>query len=118
MSFLLMRGIVRGVLAHPARLDKKTGELRPAYNQVQLECAEPLQDGQERLSIQTLSVDDLAPYAALKGSEALVEVGAFAKGAPLTFFAKRGSPPRPVSRAAAKRSDAPSGGGPVPGTPS
>ena len=94
MSFLLMRGVVRQTLSHPARVDKATGQIRPAYSQVQLECAEPLQDGQERLSIHTLGVDEVKPYEALKGSEALVEVGVFAKGGTLTFFGKRGVPPQ------------------------
>jgi hypothetical protein len=99
-----MRGVVRNMLDNPSRVDKATGEIRPAYKQVQLEVVEPLQNGQERLDIKTLSVDDLAPYAALKGSEALVEVGVYAKGTAVAFYAKKGVKPISV-RAATARSE-------------
>jgi hypothetical protein len=111
MSFLLLQGVVRQTLSHPARVDKATGQIRPPYAQVQLECAEPLQDGQERLSIHTLTVEDVEPYEALRGSEALVEVGAFARGGTITFFGKRGVPPRRVPATGAGAAGAVRAGG-------
>lgn len=113
MSYLLMRGTVVNVLDNPERVDKKTGEVLPAYKQVQLQVVEPLQNGQERFDIKTLTVTDLAPYAALRGQEALVEVGVYAKGAPVAFYAKKGTKPHPV---VAKRPADAVGGASVRGT--
>jgi hypothetical protein len=115
MSFLLMTGLVLNTLDMPARTDRKTGEMREAYKQVQLQCQEPLQDGQERFSVQTLSVDDLAPYDALKGSWCAMDVGVYVKGAGIGFYGKRGAQPRrmapPSDAGASKPLPAARGGG-------
>lgn len=93
MSYLLMRGTVINTIDNPATVDRKTGEKRDAYRQVQLMVCEPLRDGQSRFDVKTLSVDATAPFDALKGSEALVEVGAYVRNGSLAFYAKKGSLP-------------------------
>lgn len=112
MSYLLLRGRVENVLRFSERTDRKTGELRDAYQQVQFMVTEPLRDGQSRLDIKTLSVDDVGPFEALKGSECLVEVGCYVKAGGVAFFAKKGSKPIPVrapDRAAERPAGAPAG---------
>ena len=73
------------------------GTTRGAYSQVQLLARETLQDGQERMSVQTMSTDSPDAFEVLTGREISVPVGAFPKGNVLAFFMRAGSLPTPIA---------------------
>lgn len=93
---LTLQGRVENVLRHPAKTGRD-GKSYPAYNQVQILVAEPLQDGQKRLGVQTLSVDDPHLFEAVQGREIRVAVGAYVRNGTLSFFLQRGAVPEVLS---------------------
>ena len=58
MAMLLLNGTVANVFDTPASTDKKTGELRPASTRVQIHAENILENGQKRMELVTLKVDD------------------------------------------------------------
>lgn len=90
---LRLQGTVANVLRHPEREYK--GEKRAAYAQVQLMVREPLQDGQERLGVQTLSTDAPDAFEALSGQEITVPVGAYVRSGAVAYFMARDARPQP-----------------------
>ena len=86
MSYLAMTGKLANVLTTEARVDRKTGQIIQARHQVQLEVSSPLENGDERLDLVTLTVPDRAPYEGRKGHSVSVAVGVFVSGGKLQFF--------------------------------
>lgn len=93
---LTLTGTVLTVIRHAAK-QLQDGTTRAAYNQVQILARETLQDGQERMSVQTMSTDSPDAFEVLTGREISVPVGAFPKGNVLAFFMRAGSLPTPTA---------------------
>jgi type IV secretory pathway ATPase VirB11/archaellum biosynthesis ATPase len=89
---LTLTGTVLTVIRHNAK-QMQDGTTRGAYSQVQLLARETLQDGQERMSVQTMSTDSPDAFDAFTGREISVPVGAFPKGNVLAFFMRAGALP-------------------------
>ena len=89
---LTLTGTVLTVIRHSAK-QMQDGSTRGAYNQVQLLARETLHDGQERMSVQTMSTDNPDAFETFTGREISVPVGAFPKGNALAFFMRAGSLP-------------------------
>jgi hypothetical protein len=90
---LLLNGVVANVFDTEASTDKKTGEIRPAAVRVQIHAENTLQNGQKRIELVTLKVQDGEPYRKLTGKAVRVPVGVFASGNSVLFYALKENPP-------------------------
>lgn len=93
MAMLTLNGQVMNVFDQPAYTDKKTGEVTPAKHRVQIMADNMLQNGQNRMELVNLTVDDPNPYQKLMGRSVRVPVGAFANGSAIQFYALKGHAP-------------------------
>ena len=100
MTMLSLTGTVANVVVMPARTDKKTGEAREAFAQVQLMCRETMQDGQERLFLHTLSTDTPERFKPHQGRSVRVPVGVYVKAGSIAFYMTKGGSIEPVADAA------------------
>ena len=89
MSMLTLQGTVLNVLEVPARTGKD-GEKFDAYSQVQIMCRETLQNGETRLSLQTLRTERPEAFRPLVGKVVQCPIGAFAQGGAIRFFLPKG----------------------------
>lgn len=94
---LKLHGQVVNVLRHPEREYK--GEKRSSYAQVQLMVREALQDGQERIGVQTLTTQRPEAFEALQGAEIAVPVGAYVRNGAIAYFMGPDTRPEPLSSA-------------------
>lgn len=89
MSYLLLKGVVQNTLFTPEGKTRE-GKAYGGNHQVQLLCNEQLRNGETRLQLFTLNVDDPAPYERQKGQEVTVPVGVFANQGKVQFYATKG----------------------------
>lgn len=78
-----------GQLMNVIPMPKGTGKDGSAYGggfKVQIMCQNQLQNGETKLELVDLKADDDTPFKGLVGKRIVVPVGAFAKGAPITFY--------------------------------
>lgn len=87
MSMLTLNGIVLNVFDTPETKDLKTGEIRPAATRVQINAENTLENGQKRLELVTLKVDQGDKYRSLLGKAVRVPVGAFVSGKAIVYYA-------------------------------
>lgn len=99
MAMLTLNGQVMNVFDQPAYTDKKTGEVTPAKHRVQIMAENMLQNGQNRMELVNLTVDDPNPYQKLMGRSVRVPVGAFANGNSIQFYALKSHAPEAVAGA-------------------
>lgn len=97
MAMLTLNGQVLNLFETPPFTDKKTGEVTPARHRVQIMAENMLQNGEKRMDLVNLTVDDVTPYKALQGRLVRVPVGVFAAGRDLTFYALKGHKPEAVA---------------------
>lgn len=90
MSMLTLNGVVQNVFRTEQSTDKKTGEVRPAADRVQIMAENTLQNGEKRIELVTLKVEDGEPYRKLAGRSVRVPVGAFISGSAVLFYALKG----------------------------
>jgi hypothetical protein len=100
MSMLLLNGQIINVFDTPESTDKKTGELRESKFRIQIMAENELQNGQKRVDLVNLTVDDPKLYKSLQGQNVRVPVGVFVSGNAAQFYALKGCKPE-VQRAAA-----------------
>jgi len=94
MAMLTLNGQVINVFEQPAYTDKKTGEVSPAKHRVQIMAENHLQNGQPRMELVNLTVDDPSPYQKAIGRSVRVPVGAFAAAGSIQFYALKGQAPQ------------------------
>ena len=116
MAMLTLNGQVLNVFDQPAYADKKTGEVQPAKHRVQIMAENMLQNGQHRMELVNLTVDDPAAYTALRGRSVRVPVGAFANGSNIQFYALKAHKPEAVQTTPDGASSATVGVGSAPAT--
>lgn len=90
MSMLTLNGVVQNVFRTEASTDRKTGEIRPAADRVQVMAENTLQNGEKRIELVTLKVESGDAYRALIGRSVRVPVGAFVVGNAVQFYALKG----------------------------
>ena len=90
MSMLTLNGIVQNVFSKQGGVDRKTGEVIPPSDHVQIMAENVLQNGEIRMELVTLKVDAIAAYRSLKGRPVRVPVGAFVSGNTVQFYALKG----------------------------
>ena len=98
MSMFTVMGKVVHVFDQPGRLDKETGEMMPDTVRLQMMGNMPVQNGETRLDLITVKVENKETYEKLKGKEIRLPVGAFApsKGQ-IIYFVPKGSNPELVA---------------------
>ena len=98
MSMFTVMGKVVHVFDQPGRLDKETGEITPDTVRLQMMGEMPVPNGETRLDLITVKIENKEAYEKLKGKEIRLPVGAFApaKGQ-IIYFLPRGSQPEIVA---------------------
>jgi len=79
---LLLCGIIRSASVLGGGLNKKTGELIPPRNVVQIETL----DGRGLVAMNTITVPDLSSFEGRVGQEVKLPVRAWAPGATVNFM--------------------------------
>ncbi len=90
MSMLSLNGIVQNVFRMEASTDKKTGEVRPAADRIQIMAENTLQNGEKRIELVTLKVENGEPFRTLVGRSVRLPVGVFVSGSAVQFYALKG----------------------------
>lgn len=90
MAMLTLNGTVHNVFRTEASTDRKTGEIRPASERVQIMAENILQNGEIRVELVTLKVEQGDAYRKLVGRQVRVPVGAFVSGSAIQFYALKG----------------------------
>jgi hypothetical protein len=78
---LILQGILRAATTLGGGTNKKTGEVIPARDVLQVETV----DGRGLVKVDTITVPDLAPFAEKVGQKVNVPVRAWATGQPVNF---------------------------------
>jgi len=79
---LILQGLLRSALTMPERTDKKTGELIPSRDVLQLETT----DERGLVQLETITVPDLKLYSEKVGQKVNVPVRAWAPGTTVRFM--------------------------------
>lgn len=79
---LILQGTLRAALTLPARTDKKTGEIYPARDVLQVETL----DSRGLVEMATITVPKLGDFVAKIGKVINLPVRAWAKGSPVNFM--------------------------------
>jgi hypothetical protein len=93
MSMLLLNGQIINVFDTPESTDKKSGEIRESKFRIQIMAENELQNGQKRVDLVNLTVDDSKLYKSLQGQNVRVPVGFFVSGTAVQFYALKGCKP-------------------------
>lgn len=92
MAMLTLNGIVQNVFNKPQSTDKKTGEIRPATDHVQILAENVLESGEKRFDMVTLKVHAVDTYRKLVGQAVRVPVGAFVNGSNIQYYSLKNEP--------------------------
>ena len=94
MSMLTLNGQIINAFDTPESVDKE-GKTRDAKFSIQIMAENEQQNGQIRMELVTLKVDQPAVYKQLKGQMVRVPVGAFVSGTSILYYALKGAMPEP-----------------------
>lgn len=94
MSMLLLVGTVMNTFEAPKGVNKETGESFGGTPRVQIMAENELQNGDKRLDLVNLSVQDQTLYDSLKGLRVAVPVGAYVNKGAVAFYALKGTKPQ------------------------
>lgn len=83
---LTLEGQIVNVFQVPKGVNRETGEAYGGQHRVQLMAENVLKNGQTRVELVDLTVDDPAPFQRLQGRRVRVPVGAFVAGSQIRFF--------------------------------
>jgi len=90
MTMLTLNGVVQNVFRTDETTDRKTGEIIPAAERVQIMAENTMQNGEKRIELVTLKVEKGEPFRKLLGQPVRVPVGAFVAGNAVQFYALKG----------------------------
>lgn len=90
MAMLTLNGVVTNVFHKDASTDRKTGEVIQASDHIQVMAENILPNGEKRMELVTLKVENPAPYRSAIGKAVRVPVGVFASGNGVQFYALKG----------------------------
>jgi len=98
LSMFTVTGQVLKTFIQPGQTDKETGEVGKSSIKVQIMGEMPVQGGESRLDLITLTVEDKKTYEELKGKKVRVPLGFFApqKGN-IVYFIPKGALPELVA---------------------
>jgi hypothetical protein len=87
MSMLTLNGTVANIYESPKGVNKTTGEAYGGQHRIQIMCENILQNGEKRIELVDLAVDDVAPYRELIGKPVRVPVGVYVNAGKPAFYA-------------------------------
>lgn len=90
MSMLSLTGNLINVFQMPQGENKKTGETYGGQDKIQIMAENVLQNGDTRIDLVDLTVEDAKPYASLKGKAVRVPVGVFVAAGAIRYFIPKG----------------------------
>lgn len=98
LSMFTVTGQVLKTFVQPGRTNKETGEISESSVKVQIMGEMPVQGGDSRLDLITLTVEDAKTYEPLKGKRVRVPLGFFApqKGN-IVYYIPKGAAPEIVA---------------------
>jgi len=108
LSMFTVTGQVMKTFVQPGSVDKSTGEASDPSIKVQIMGEMPVQGGDSRLDLITLTITDKPSYEALEGKRVRVPLGFFApqKGT-IVYFIPKGSKPEIVEEGAKPAASSP-----------
>ena len=89
-------GTLENTFTAPAGINKKTGEEYGGQERIQLMAEVVMQNGDKKLEIVTLTVEDLKPYQDHLKQKIRLPVGCFARNNGIAFYVPKGAMPEPV----------------------
>lgn len=90
MAMLTLNGTLINIFDRAGSTDKKTGEIIPPSSCIQIQAENTLPNGQKRVELVTLKVENPSLYTKLLNATVRVPVGAFASGNGVQFYALKG----------------------------
>jgi hypothetical protein len=90
MSMLTLNGSVANIYESPRNVNKSTGEEYGGQHRIQLMCENTLKNGQKRIELIDLTVDDVTPYKDSLGAKIRVPVGVYVLSGKPAFYALKG----------------------------
>lgn len=93
MSMLTLNGTIINVFQAPKGVNRKTGEEYGGQDRVQVMAENVLQNGELRVDLIDLTVENPSAYTSLKGKRVRVPVGVFVAQNAIRFFVPKGSIP-------------------------
>ncbi len=85
---IILQGMLRAATTLVGRTDKKTGEVYPSRDVLQVETV----DGRGLVQMDTITVPDLKPYAEKVGKTVNIPVRPWAKGATVNYMFETATP--------------------------
>ena len=87
MSMLTLNGTVANIYESPKGVNRETGEAFGGQHRIQVMCENTLRNGEKRIELVDLSIDDIQPYRDSLGQPVSVPVGVFVSGGRPAYFA-------------------------------
>jgi hypothetical protein len=87
MSMLTLNGKVANIYESPRGVNKTTGEAFGGQHRIQIMCENTLQNGEKRIELVDLTIDDVEPYRQKLGQLVSVPVGVYVAGNKPSFYA-------------------------------
>jgi len=100
MTMLLLCGKVMNVFEAPKGVNRETGETFGGQARVQLLAENELQNGEKRLDLVNLTIEDENVYRPLLGQSVAVPVGVFVNKGAVSFYAIKSGKPTPARSSA------------------
>lgn len=88
---LTLNGVVANVYQSPTGTNRQTGESYGGQHRIQLMCENTLRNGEKRIELVDLSVDDLTPYRNALQTTVRVPVGVYVSAGKPMFYALKGA---------------------------
>ena len=93
MSMLTLNGTVANIYESPKGVNKTTGEVFGGQSRIQVMCENTLQNGEKRIELVDLTIDDVSLYRASLGKPVRVPVGVYVNSGKAAFYALKGQRP-------------------------
>lgn len=87
MSMLTLNGTVANIYESPRGVNKSTGEAFGGHSRIQLMCENMLQNGEKRIELVDLTIEDIQPYRQALGKPVRVPVGVYVNAGKPAFYA-------------------------------
>lgn len=84
---LTLNGTVANIYESPRGVNKTTGEAFGGQNRIQLMCENMLQNGEKRIELVDLTIEDIQPYREAIGKPVRVSVGVYVNAGRPAFYA-------------------------------
>lgn len=87
MSMLTLNGTVANIYEAPKGVNKETGEAYGGQHRIQVMCENTLKNGEKRIELVDLTIEDIQPYREAIGKPVRVPVGVYVNAGKPAFYA-------------------------------